>query len=518
MTSSFLTMRGICKRFGDVVANDHLDFSAAKGEIHALVGENGAGKTTLMHILAGLLRPDAGEICLRGQGLQFSGPRQAMAHGISMVHQHFMLVPNMTVAENISLGEESTWGNIFLARSRTVQRVHELAQRYHLDVDPSALIDDLPVGVRQRVEILKALYRRTEILILDEPTAVLSAQETQQVLRTMTELARDGTTILFITHKLQEVLRIAHRITILRSGRVVRTVMPTALSETELATLMVGSTVSSATTSAVRPVPGDVLFKVQGVCVLDERGAEVVRGASFHVRAGEVFGIAGVQGNGQTELVEALTGLRPVLAGKVILQDSDITHATPRQRTARQIGHIPEDRHRYGMVSGFSIADNCVLKDYAMAPFARGIWRRSAAVLAHAWHLMTTFAIRASSPASLAGALSGGNQQKLVVARECAYPLRVLLAAQPTRGLDISAALFVQGCLQQQRAQGCAVILVSTDLEELLALSDRIGIMVGGVFIAIVEATATSREALGALLAGVVPQAMDSARQEPPSE
>ncbi len=502
MTST-VSMHGIRKRFGSVLANDCIDFTASAGEIHAIVGENGAGKTTLMHILAGLLRPDAGEIVVQGQPVTFASPRQAMACGIGMVHQHFMLVPGMTVTENILLGAELTWGKIFLARSRAARQVQALAQRYHLDLDPHAVIEDLPVGVRQRVEIIKALYRRATILILDEPTAVLTPQETEHVLLTLAKLAEDGVTILLITHKLQDVLRMAHRITVLRAGRVVQTTTPGAISEQQLATLMVGTTAPAATTPRVRSAPGESVLHVQGLQALDGRGAMAVQGVSFAVRRGEILGIAGVQGNGQTELVEVLTGLRPAVAGTVMLHNLDITRASPRQRTAQGIGHIPEDRHTYALVESLSIADNCVLQAYAQAPFARGIWRRPAAIQTHAQHLMTTFAIRAPSPGSLAGTLSGGNQQKLVVARACARPLRVLIAAQPTRGLDIRAAAFVQDCLRQQCQQGCAILLVSTDLDELLALSDRIGVMVGGTFIATVEARTATREALGGLLAGI---------------
>jgi simple sugar transport system ATP-binding protein len=497
-------MRGITKRFPGVVANDGVDLQVAKGEIHALLGENGAGKTTLMNILYGLYRPDAGDIAVGGQGVCLNNPSDAMAHGIGMVHQHFMLVPVMTVTENIILGQEATWYGPFLARQRAAQQIRELSRQYHLDVDPQAVVQDMPVGMRQRVEILKALYRQADILILDEPTAVLTPAETLEVFRTLTALAQQGTAIIFITHKLKDVLQVAHRITVMRGGRVVGTMTPAETTEAQLAALMVGGQAPQPVVSTPRQhASTEVVLRVQNLRAVDDRGAVALDGVSLTVHAGEVLGIAGVQGNGQTELVEVLTGLRPATAGTVAIDGIETTHATPRRIASRGVAHIPEDRHQYGIIDRYTVADNLVLNTYGDKPFARGIVRRTAAVVAHARQLMERFDIRAPSPFTPAGSLSGGNQQKMVVARECARPIRLLIAAQPTRGLDVGATTFLHRQFVEKRDQGCAVLLVSTELDEIISLSDRIAVMYRGRILATLPAPEATRESIGQLMAGV---------------
>lgn len=498
-----LAMHGITKRFPGVVANDHIDFQLAPGEIHALLGENGAGKSTLMHILYGLTQPDTGALYVQGQRVHIPSPRAAMAHGIGMVHQHFMLVPTLTVTENIILGQEVAYGGSWLHRGAATEQIRQLAAQYHLDIDPQAYIRDLPVGLRQRVEILKALYRQATILILDEPTAVLTPAEIEHFSLTLTTLAQHGTSIIFITHKLREVLPIAHRITVLRQGRVVGSMTPAQTTEAALAALMVGEASATVRQPAATAPGAEAVLQVQRVSILDTRGAAAVTEMSLTVHAGEIVGIAGVQGNGQTELVEALAGLRPPVGGTITLLGVDMTRATPRQMAACGVGHIPEDRHAHGLVASYSVADNLVLNTYHQAPFAHRLLRRRAAVAAHAARLMLLFDVRAPHPTTLAGSLSGGNQQKLVIARECARPLRLLLAAYPTRGLDIGATASIHQHLLQQRAQGCAVLLVSADLDELLALSDRIAVLYHGAILAALPRHEASRKRIGQLMAGV---------------
>jgi simple sugar transport system ATP-binding protein len=498
-----LEMRRITKRFPGVVANDHVDFQLAEGEIHALLGENGAGKTTLMHILYGLSRPDEGEIVVHGTPVCLTSPSAAMAHGIGMVHQHFMLVPVLTVTENIILGQEDARWGPFLDLRRAAQHIRQLAVQYHMDVDPLAVVQDLPVGLRQRVEILKALYRQATILILDEPTAVLTPGEVEHLFDALTTLAQHGTSIIFITHKLREVFRIAHRITVLRHGRAVGTLTPAETTESQLAALMVGEARPTHVVRQPHATSGAVILRARDVQVLDARGTLAVAGVSLTIHAGEILGIAGVQGNGQTELVEALTGLRPVVAGSIELQGINVTRATPRQLAEYGMAHIPEDRHKHGMVEGYTIADNLVLNTYYQRPFARGVVRHATAIAAHAARLMRAFDVRAPHPSTRAGSLSGGNQQKMIIARECSRPLRLLIAAQPTRGLDIGATAFIHQHLVQQRDQGCAVLLVSADLDELLTLSDRIAVMYQGQISATLDAPEASRKRLGKLMAGV---------------
>ncbi|MGQ4808420.1 Galactose/methyl galactoside import ATP-binding protein MglA [Candidatus Entotheonellaceae bacterium PAL068K] len=498
-----LDMRGITKRFPGVVANDRVNFQVARGEIHALLGENGAGKTTLVNILYGLYRPDEGDIFVDGKRLHLSSPTDAMTHGIGMVHQHFMLVPVMTVTENIILGQEETRHGPFLARRQAAQHIRDLSRQYHLDVDPQALVQDLPVGMRQRVEILKALYRQADLLILDEPTAVLTPAEVVEVFRILTALAQRGTAIIFITHKLKEVLHIAHRITVLRGGRVVGTMTPAETSEAQLAALMVGGEAPPGMATSPRRTSTEVILQVTDLRASDDRGVVAVDGVSLVIHAGEILGIAGVQGNGQTELVQVLTGLRSATAGTVAIHAVEVTHATPRYIAAQGVAHIPEDRHKHGMVDSYSIADNLILNLYHRKPFTRGIVRCTAAIMEHARHVMQTFDLRAPSPSTQAGSLSGGNQQKMVAAREFSRPLHLLIAAQPTRGLDVGAMAFLHRQIVHQRDQGCAVLLVSAELDEIMLLSDRIAVMYRGHIVATVAAHETTRESLGRLMAGV---------------
>jgi len=502
-TPPALIMHGITKSFAGVLANDRVDFQLEVGEIHALLGENGAGKTTLMRILYGLTRPDQGTILVHGSPVQFTSPRDAMACGIGMVHQHFLLVPELTVTENIILGQEITRHGPFLALRQAAQQVRELAAQYHLEIDPQARIQDLSVGLRQRVEILKALYRRATLLILDEPTAVLAPEEVEHFCATLTALAQQGTSIIFITHKLREVFQIAHRITVLRQGRVVAALSPAETTMAQLAELMVGTAHPACPAAPTPTLAHPVVLHVRDVEVMDERQALAVAGVSLTLYAGEILGIAGVQGNGQTELVEALAGLRPPVAGQITLRGVDVTHATPKQRMACGLAHIPEDRHTYGMVAGYSLADNLVLNTYAQRPFARWAIRCQAAIAAYAMHLIAAFDIRAPHAGIPAGSLSGGNQQKMVIARECSRPLSLVLAAQPTRGLDIAATAAVHQQLLLQRAQGCAVLLVSTDLDEILALSDRVAVMYHGQVSAVLRRQEATREILGRLMTGV---------------
>ncbi len=470
--------------------------------IHALLGENGAGKTTLMNILYGLYRPDEGDILVGGEQVRPESPSDAMRYGIGMVHQHFMLVPVMTVTENIILGQEIGHGP-FLDRKQAAQHIRDLSRQYHLDGDPEALVQDLPVGMRQRVEILKALYRQADILILDEPTAVLTPAESEEVFQILTALAQQGTAIIFITHKLREVWRVAHRITVMRGGRVVGVTTPAETTEAQLATLMVGRETPKPVVDTGHRASAEVVLHVQHLRAMDDRGTVAVDDVSLTVHAGEIFGIAGVQGNGQTELVEVLTGLRPAWSGRVAVSEVEVTHATPRHIAMQGVAHIPEDRHQHGMVDGYSIADNLVLNVYHQKPFAQGIMRRARAIAEHAEHAMRTFDIRAPSRSTPAGSLSGGNQQKMVVARELGRPLRLLIAAQPTRGLDVGASAFLHQQILQKRDEGCAVLLVSAELDEIIALSDRIAVMYGGKLLETAAAREVTRESLGRLMAGL---------------
>jgi ABC-type uncharacterized transport system ATPase subunit len=473
-----LEMRGIRKEFPGVVANDAVSFEVSRGEVHALLGENGAGKSTLMNILYGLYRPDAGEIRLNGKPVSFSSARDAIQAGIGMVHQHFMLIPVMTVAENIVLGIEPRHG-VLLDENGAEQRVRDLSEQFGLAVDPSALVSDITVGQEQRVEILKALYRGADLLILDEPTAVLTPQEAGELFEIIRSLQADGKSIIFISHKLNEVLEIADRITVLRRGKTIETVPRAGATEQSLARAMVGRDVLLRV-EKVPAEPGDVLLSVRDLHVRDDRWIEKVRGVSLDVRAGEIVGIAGVDGNGQTELIDALTGLQRIESGTVTIAGTELSHARARVALDAGIGHIPEDRQRRGLVLEFSIAENLALHDYAKPPDARWGWTFPNRIVRRARALIREFDIRGGGPFTRAGGLSGGNQQKLVVAREIARDPKVLIAAQPTRGLDVGAIEYLHRRLIAERDEGRAILLVSLELDEILSLADRILVLYEG--------------------------------------
>ncbi|MCC7357860.1 MAG: ABC transporter ATP-binding protein [Anaerolineales bacterium] len=499
-----LELRGITKRFPGVLANDHVSLTLEPGEIHALLGENGAGKSTLMNILYGLYQPDEGEISVRGRPIKVSSPNDAIAAGIGMVHQHFMLVPVLSVTENVMLGDEMLRAGVFLDRKRAAARIREISEQYGLAVDPEALIKDLPVGLQQRVEIIKLLFRNADVLILDEPTAVLTPQEVTELFKIMASLIAKGKSIIFITHKLKEVLAVAHRITVLRLGQVVGTALPDQTSENQLAALMVGREVALEVHKAPAH-PGDVVLRVEALEVLDERNTLAVDSLSFEVRAGEVLGIAGVQGNGQTELVEALTGLRRVLAGRVHIANFDTTRATPREVIEIGVAHVPEDRQRDGLVLSYPVRDNLVLSTYYLAPFARGVVLQDDAIDQAAAQRAQQFDVRTPSIETPAGSLSGGNQQKVIVAREFSRPAKLLVASQPTRGLDVGSIEYIHARIVEKRNNGLAVLLVSSELDEILALADRIAVMYRGRIVATVDAALATKEYLGLLMAGVDP-------------
>ena len=473
-----LEMRGIRKEFPGVIANDDVSLEVRRGEVHALLGENGAGKSTLMNILYGLYRPDAGEVRLNGRPVVFSSAREAIRAGIGMVHQHFMLIPVMTVAENIVLGVEPRSG-LLLDEAAAERRVRELSQQFGLAVDPSALVSEITVGQEQRVEILKALYRGADLLILDEPTAVLTPQEAGELFQIIRSLQADGKSIIFITHKLKEVLEIADRITVLRRGKTIETVLREGATEASLAHAMVGRDVLL----RVEKPPaqeGDVLLEVEDLWVRDDRGIEKVRGVSLQVRAGEIVGLAGVDGNGQTELIEALTGLRAVEQGAIRVGGRDLTHADARETLDAGLGHIPEDRQRRGLVLEFSVAENVALHDYAHPPDSSWGWLVPGRLIERARALIEEFDVRGGGPLTPAGALSGGNQQKLVAAREISRDPSALIAAQPTRGLDVGAIEYLHRRLVTERDEGRAILLVSLELDEILSLSDRILVLYEG--------------------------------------
>jgi general nucleoside transport system ATP-binding protein len=500
ITPPALEMRGITKRYPGVLANDHIDLDVRPGEIHALLGENGAGKSTLMNILYGLARPDEGEILLDGSTVAIAGPSDAIARGISMVHQHFMLVPVFTVAENIVLGEETMGNRLFLDRREADRRIVDLGKRFGFEIDPEAKVGSLSVGWQQRVEILKALYRDARILVLDEPTAVLTPQETEEIFAVLKRLAAEGRSIIFISHKLYEVLEVADRITVIRRGRVVGQRIPSQTNEDDLAELMVGREVQL-TVDRGQSHPTDVALAVTDLRVADDRGHEVVQAVSFDVRAGEIFGVAGVAGNGQDELVEAITGLRRPTAGTILLDGRDVTTTGARDLHTLGVSLVPADRHRFGLVLSFPLGDNLVLTDYYAPPYARGMVRDDAAIRARAVEAIEQFDVRTPSPTVTAGTLSGGNQQKLVVAREFDRELRLLVLDQPTRGLDVGSVEFIHHQTIAKRDAGTAVLLVSAELDEILELSDRIGVMYRGRIVAVLDGRTASREEVGLLMA-----------------
>ena len=497
-----LEVRGISKAFPGVQANDHIDFQLEKGEIHALLGENGAGKTTLMNILYGLYHPDEGQIFLDGKEVTIKEASDAIRQGIGMVHQHFMLIPVFTVAENIMLGSETVQNGV-LDRQGATRKIREFSHQFGLDVDPDALVKDLPVGVQQRVEIVKALYRKADILILDEPTAVLTPQEADDLFVIMRSLTAQGKSIIFITHKLREVFAVADHITVLRGGRVAGTTTPSQATESELAAMMVGREVML-TVEKGPPKIGDVVLKVQDLQVLDERAYMCVAGVNLEVRAGEVLGIAGVQGNGQTELVEAITGLRSAVGGKIEILGQDVTQGKPRQIIESGVSHVPEDRQKHGLVMSYSLVDNLVLSTYYRPPFSdNGITLNAKAIDENGRRLIAEFDVRTPSEYALAGNLSGGNQQKVIVAREFSRPSKLVIAAQPTRGLDVGSTEYIHQRLVQQRDAGSAVLLVSVELDEILSLADRIAVLYKGQIIDTLPAAEATPEHLGLLMAGI---------------
>lgn len=505
-----LQASGITKRFPGVLANDHVSFDLEKGEIHALLGENGAGKSTLMNILYGLYQPDEGEIRINDKPTRITSPHDAIAQGVGMVHQHFMLVPPLTVTENIMLGQESVTsaskalGGLSVLDQRTVAaRVRELSHQYGLEVDPDAYVRDLTVGSQQRVEIVKALYRNADILILDEPTAVLTPQEADEFFVIMRSLVKQGKSIVFITHKLREVFAVADRISVMRAGQMVGSARPKEATSEKLAEMMVGRAVILQVDKA-EAHPAEEILRVENLRVMDDRQHMRVDGVSLAVRAGEILGVAGVQGNGQTELTEALTGLRRVVEGQVTILDHDTTHATPRQVVEVGTAHVPEDRHKHGLVLAFSVRDNLVLCSYYHSPFAKGVELDFPVIEKQAEELVNVFDIRTPSINTSAGSLSGGNQQKVIVARELSRPVKLLIASQPTRGLDVGSIEFIHQRIVEARDKGAAVLLISAELDEIMSLSDRIAVMYKGHILETLDAETATREQLGLLMAGVV--------------
>ena len=500
-----LELKGITKRFPGVVANEGIDLTVAPGEIHALLGENGAGKSTLMNVLYGLYRQDEGKVLIDGTPVHFSGPGDAIAAGIGMVHQHFMLIPVFTVTENIMLGVESTSGPLLaLDRGAARKRILELSAQHGLRVDPDAVIEDLPVGVRQRVEILKTLYRHSNLLVLDEPSAVLTPQEIDDLFDVMRSLAQGGTSIIFITHKLNEVMQIADRITVLRRGHVVGTTTPDATDEAQLARMMVGRPVQLEVTKGPSK-PGEEILRIRGLTVRDDRHQVAVSSLDLTVHAGEIVAVAGVQGNGQTELVEAITGLRRVESGEIQIAGA-AARSDPRHVFAAGVGHVPEDRLEEGLVVGFTVAENMILNSYYQAPFSSGLGLHRDAMLATANQLASEFDVRTPSVLNDVGTLSGGNQQKVIVAREFSRPLKLLVGAQPTRGLDVGSIEYIHKRIVAKRDEGTAVLIVSTELEEVLSLGDRIAVMFQGRIVDILDPSEATPERLGLLMGGAHPE------------
>ena len=498
--AAVLELRGITKRFPGVLANDHIDLALEEGEIHALLGENGAGKSTLMNILYGLYHPDEGEIWIRGKRTQITGSTDAIRQGIGMVHQHFMLVPVLTVTENVMLGDEPSKG-LVLDRKLVANRIRELSQQHGLHVDPDAKVQDLSVGVRQRVEIIKVLYRNANILILDEPTAVLTPQEADDLFAILRSLCKQGVSIIFISHKLREVLALSDRVTVLRRGKVVGEVKTSEADQATLAEMMVGRRVAL-TVEKRQAVPGEHVLVIENLQVLDDRLQMAVNGVNLEVHTGEIVGIAGVQGNGQTELVGALSGLRVVQNGKVYISGQDVTNASPRRITEAGVAHIPEDRQEDGLVLKFPIYDNLIINTYYRPPFAKGLRVRKQPIQEQAETLVQEFDIRTPNVSLPAANLSGGNQQKVIVAREFSRPIKLLIANQPTRGLDVGSIEYIHRRLVEKRDSGVAVLLVSAELDEIMGLSDRIAVLFKGKFTAIVDADDVSKEQVGLMMAG----------------
>lgn len=498
-----LELQKITKQFPGVLANDRISISVDRGQVLGLLGENGAGKTTLMNILSGLYRPDSGKIFIDGKERVFRDPAQAIEAGIGMVHQHFMLVPVFDVTESVVLGNEPTRGLLgSFDRATARKQVVELSERHGLQVDPDAKIESLPVGVRQRVEILKALYRKSDILVLDEPSAVLTPQETDELFEIIRGLAKRGTSIIFITHKLNEVIAVADKITVLRRGAVAGETTPKKATSAKLAEMMVGRevqlTVKRSKSKATAPV-----LQVERLRVLNDDGKLTVNNVSFDVRSGEILAVAGVQGNGQTELVEALTGLRQSDSGTIKLGGQDLTNTSPRVIASAGVAHIPEDRNRDGMVKGMTVAENYILNTYHLEPYSsKGVLNRKAIAQA-AEQAVRDFDVRTPSIDTDIATLSGGNQQKVIVAREFSRNVKLVIAAQPTRGLDVGSIEYIHKRIVEQRDAGAAVLIVSTELDEVLALGDRVAVMYEGKVVGILDAKDATRERVGLLMGGI---------------
>jgi len=496
-----LELSGITKRFPGVLANDHIDITLNKGEILALLGENGAGKTTLMNILYGLYKPDEGTIRINGKEVAIKGPTDAIAQGIGMVHQHFMLIPVMTVTENVMLGVEQTRAGMVLDKKSVEKRILEISDQYGLEVDPTAYIKDIPVGTQQRVEIIKVLFRHAEILILDEPTAVLTPQEVEGLFQVIHSLIDKGISVIFITHKLKEVMEIADRITVLRQGRSVGTVSPKETNPEKLAAMMVGRDVNL-TVEKTEAKPGDVALEVNDLYVRDERENLTVNGLSLDVHLGEILGIAGVQGNGQTELVYALTGLSKPEAGEIKILGETLKKPTPRKILEKGVAHVPEDRQKHGLILTFPVYDNLVLCTYYLPPFsARGVLQEKT-IISTAEELVDQYSVRTPNVYVNASTLSGGNQQKVIIARELSRPTKLVIASQPTRGLDVGATETIHHTLLSQKRIGIAILLISEDLDELFELSDRIAVIYKGKIRGVVKADRSLAEDIGLMMGG----------------
>jgi len=496
-----LEMKNITKRFPLVLANDKVNFSVYKGEIHALVGENGAGKTTLMSILYGLYQADQGQFFINGNEVNIFNPRVAISLGIGMVHQHFMLIPPLTIAENVILGMEPKKNGIFIDIEKAVKEVEELSKKFGLKVDPRAKIENVSVGIEQRVEIIKILYRGAEILVMDEPTAVLTPQEVEELFEILKSLKNQGKTIIFITHKLNEVKAISDRITVMRKGKVVGVKNTEDTNQEEIANLMVGRKVILRVDKQPQPT-GKVVLQIEKLNALNNKGLAALKNISFQIKEGEILGIAGVEGNGQTELVETITGLRRATGGKITLYNKDITNYSPRNIKEKKIAHIPEDRRQRGIISNYSVAENLILGSHYNPPYSKGLILNFTAINNHANKLIKEFDIRPPNRDNLLKSLSGGNQQKIIVAREFFGEPNLLIAAQPTRGLDVGSIEFVHRQLLNERDKGKAILLVSADLEEILSLSDRIAAIYEGKIVDILDAQKTNEKELGLLMTG----------------
>lgn len=502
MTQDYvIEMRDITKRFGEFVANDHINLNVKKGEIHALLGENGAGKSTLMNMLAGLLEPTSGEILINGKTVNIDSPSKAAQLGIGMVHQHFMLVDAFTVTENIILGTETTNSAGMIDLKKATAEITALSKKYGLEVDPTAKVADISVGAQQRVEILKTLYRGADLLIFDEPTAVLTPDEIAELLKIMKVLVSEGKSIILITHKLDEIRAVADRVTVIRRGKSIETVEVAGATNDDLAEWMVGRSVSFKT-QKIAANPKDVILSVENLVVNENRGIPAVKNLSLEVRAGEIVGIAGIDGNGQSELIQAITGLRKVKSGKITIKGEDVTHYSPRKITELSVGHVPEDRHRDGMILDMTVAENFALQTYYKVPISKNGILNYAKINEKARHLMEEFDVRGAGELIPGKSLSGGNQQKAVIAREIDRDPDLLIVSQPTRGLDVGAIEYIRKRLIAERDKGKAVLVVSFELDEILDVSDRIAVIHDGSIHGIVSPAETTKQELGKLMAG----------------